>query len=378
MSSTHRPPLPKFAKGDFINWRRGIEERATNTSTQFPSGIAGAVFSPQHIRRLYPGDPPNPGIAPVKPVQGDNAPVKPPVKPGGEVDSDDEDDDDDETDRAYHRRLREHRLLVADHAAELKAHTDFLATIANFKDEVVSTLHPTDLSAISDPYSGMRTVTPAMVMDYMWDKYGRPSATDMANLRMATQKIYTPDIEMDDFVTGINTSYATLAMNSEATNEATKAQYLINSVRSCPIFEPVITLFERQNQAAGSQLYSGPTGLAKILIDEEKRLRGRTVGNTGFGNAAIGLTTKNAEDAKTIAALTAQLAALQASAAHSRSASLVTKTCTDCNTKFDTAFHANTECKQCYELKKAKAKAAADAAKGAGGGRGGVKWGRNK
>jgi hypothetical protein len=185
-------------------------------------------------------------------------------------------------------------------------------------------------------------------------------------------------MDISDFITAINTSYATLAMNNEATNEATKTQYLIASVRNCHMFEPVITIFERQNHAAGSQFYSGPTGLAKILIDEEKRLRGRTVGNTGFGNAAIGLTTKNAEDAKAIAALTAQLAALQASAAHSRSASHVTKTCTDCNTKFDTSYHANVECKQCYELKKAKAKAAADAAKGAGGGKPGVKWGRNK
>ena len=366
MSTTNNLPLLTSTKAsNYYDWSLRIHERAFNTATHLANGdgIAGAssVFSSDYVKRLYAGNPPNfshvyppnPGIAPIKPVLGENPP---------------------ETDEAFLKRMKQHRLLTADHAAELKAYTDFLATTASFKADVVHSLHPTDVTALSVPLSGLRTVSLAKIMDYMWDSYGRPTAIDMTNHRAATQEIYRPDTDLADFLGGINSHYAALAMNNEATNEATKVQHLIASVKNCGIFDQLIVDFERKHCAAGTQLYSGPDGLAKILIDEEKRLRGRMVGSTGFGNAAIGITSRNAEDTKTIAALTAQLAALQASAAHLRSASLVTKTCTDCNTKFDTLYHANVECKKCYELKKAKSAASnADAAKGAGGGRGGRK-----
>jgi len=364
--STTNNLLPKSIKeANFREWLFAVETNICNTSTQHPTAMAGAVLGDEHLARIYQGGPIpstttyplNPGNPPVKPVQLNT------------------------TDEAFLKEMKAYRLLLGDYTTESKAYTEHLATIASIKDDIVNTLHDTDRTELSHPHSGMRLVTIRQIMDHMWGKYGRLTATDMAKLREDTKTIYTPGTDMSDFIANLNRKYTELAMNSEPINEPTKANHLLLSVSACSIFAEVTTQYERMYSAAGSQLYSGPTGLAKILTDEEKRLRSKMVGNTGFGNtgfgnAAIGITSTHAEHIKTIAALTAEIAALQASATHTRSASLITKTCAACNTKFDTLYHANVECKKCYELKKTKA--AADAKKGTGGGRGGRGEGKTK
>jgi hypothetical protein len=226
--STTNNPLPKSHKeANFRAWLSEVETSICNTSTQHPTAMAGAVLGDEHLARIYQGGPTpstttyplNPGNPPVKPVQKLNT-----------------------TDEAFLKEMKNYRLLLGDYTTESKAYTEHLATIASIKDDIVNTLHDTDRTELSHPHSGMRLVTTRQIMDHMWGKYGRLTATDMAKLREDTKTIYTPGTDMSDFIANLNRKYTELAMNSEPVNESTKAptkksgasRYQQNSISSSP------------------------------------------------------------------------------------------------------------------------------------------------